>query len=558
MKWPSPQDYREAIQNPSTCLSDEDLRGSQLELDSLQLPVVRSGQYAAVFKLQGTKTTWAVRCFLHNFADRSERYRKISNFVLTDALEYTVAFELIEKGIRIGSEWFPILKMEYVEGETLGRFLDKRSKSKEDLTVLLDSFQHMMLELKDAGIAHGDLQHDNIIVTPDHKLRLIDYDGMYVPELAGWDSNELGHRNYQHPARNSSHFSSSLDNFSAWVIKSTIECMLHGNVWERFHKSDESLLLTRKDYLEADHSQVFFDLENSCESNKNSIRKIRAILRNDPGSLPFIDQQIKLYNLPAVKVREPALKASSLNELSQEVKPRMVCGLDFTAYAKARTKTLPVFSVFPSAKLTRADANELISGVSAVKARAMEGIKRQLLTDEQIMWSGGLSPMKLSSTDQKPPTRVKMSTLLACGLAIGGMMLSNIFSWFVVLTIVAIVILALDQFFSSQGSLEHHELYALSEQRFFVVYRGSERGIPFDAPCWDICSCAIPVSSLQSANVYNSGDSDEIELVLKPDHRSGQLLKPIWLFGFTKSDRQSLLCCLRSLGIQCNEIARSA
>lgn len=39
--------------------------------------------------------------------------------MLTDELPYTVGFEYQREGIRIRGEWYPLLKMEWVEGETL-------------------------------------------------------------------------------------------------------------------------------------------------------------------------------------------------------------------------------------------------------------------------------------------------------------------------------------------------------------------------------------------------------------------------------------------------------
>src|ERR1700678_4257906 len=77
-KWPSPQDYREAIQNPHICFVDGELRQGKVQLDTMELPLVHCGQYAAVFKVSSGADSWAVRCFLHNFEDCKERYRRIS------------------------------------------------------------------------------------------------------------------------------------------------------------------------------------------------------------------------------------------------------------------------------------------------------------------------------------------------------------------------------------------------------------------------------------------------------------------------------------------------
>jgi thiamine kinase-like enzyme len=42
--------------------------------------------------------------------------------------------------------------------------------------------------LNRAGVAHGDLQHGNILVA-NGKPKLIDYDGMYVPALRAYPDN---------------------------------------------------------------------------------------------------------------------------------------------------------------------------------------------------------------------------------------------------------------------------------------------------------------------------------------------------------------------------------
>ena len=46
--------------------------------------------------------------------------------------------------------------------------------------------------------------------------KLIDYDGMYLPELSGLPANEVGHVNYQHPARDASHYGEGMDRFGSF------------------------------------------------------------------------------------------------------------------------------------------------------------------------------------------------------------------------------------------------------------------------------------------------------------------------------------------------------
>ena len=76
-----------------------------------------------------------------------------------------------------------------------------------------------------AEVTHADLQHGNVLLVPAEvegqgpKLRLVDYDGIYIPDLANQPSGELGHRAYQHPERlRDGIYNANVDNFSHLVI----------------------------------------------------------------------------------------------------------------------------------------------------------------------------------------------------------------------------------------------------------------------------------------------------------------------------------------------------
>ena len=69
-------------------------------------------------------------------------------------------------------------------------------------------------DLQSVKVAHGDLQHGNVLVMADGSLRLIDYDGMWVPKLKGQKSNEIGHPDYQSPLRSEKDFHPDIDAFA--------------------------------------------------------------------------------------------------------------------------------------------------------------------------------------------------------------------------------------------------------------------------------------------------------------------------------------------------------
>lgn len=259
--WPTPQDYSEAVQNPSLNFMDEGVKSCEAVLNELGIPRVASGMFASVYEFKSEKEQWAVRCFTTRLKDQQERYKAISSFILADDLPYTVDFHYLEDGIKCGDTWFPILKMTWVAGQTLDAYVRENLRNFNGLQRLRVEFQIMMEKLKANGVAHGDLQHGNILISSD-QLYLVDYDGFYVPELAGRHNNELGHPNYQHPKRSEKYFGPYLDNFSAHVIDLSLLCLIEDPfLWQRFNGGDECLLFRNKDFADPDGSKLISALQ---------------------------------------------------------------------------------------------------------------------------------------------------------------------------------------------------------------------------------------------------------------------------------------------------------
>ncbi len=254
--WPAPQDYNEAVQTPGLAFSDQELKAGTVELNAMGLPIVATGAFAAVYKFFCGDNLKAVRFFLSPVRDREYRYQQLSDYICSDDLIYTVNFEYQQSGIRMGQSQVPLLKMEWVEGTPLHLFIENYLLQNGAMDQLRQRFRRMTAALKAAGVAHGDLQHGNILVR-DEELVLVDYDGMFVPALAGHSSPELGHPNYQHPGRNESHFGPYMDNFSAWVIDVSVSCLsIDPTLWYTLNGGDEHLLFHRNDFLEPGQSRV--------------------------------------------------------------------------------------------------------------------------------------------------------------------------------------------------------------------------------------------------------------------------------------------------------------
>lgn len=295
MAWPAMSDYQEALQHPGTSFSDSELRRGTPILNQLGLPKPISGNFASVYQVACGGVKYAARCFLHPDRNhlREARYAKIDQYLEDVGLPYMVAFEYLARGIRVRGDWYPILKMEWLEGDTLSAFIEMHRTDPGVMCDLSRQFLELTIDLGRCGIAHGDLQHGNILVV-DEKMRLIDYDGMYVPGLDGLPSNEIGHRNYQHPQRTPSDFGPTLDNFSAWVIfLSLMALSADPSLWEMVKAGDECLLFRQEDFKNPQSSTAFRAL---ARVNDDELRQLfdsfQTRLVSDGKSIPALDETL--------------------------------------------------------------------------------------------------------------------------------------------------------------------------------------------------------------------------------------------------------------------------
>ena len=259
MVLPSGDEYNESVQNPKIAFTDTDLKNSSVEEWPSGLPRPYSGGFTTTFKLQTQNNNWAVRCFTKEILDLQKRYKAIDSFLSSNPSQYFVDAKYLSEGIKVNGKGYPIIKMLWLEGDTLDNYLEKTFNQKEKIEKLLLDFINLVNELEKFGIAHGDLQHGNVVVKND-KIYLIDYDGMYFPELASLKTNEFGHPNYQHPKRLASHYNQYIDRFSSIVIYIVLKAIsLNPNLWKKYPSAD-SLLFKSKDFADLQNSSLIQDL----------------------------------------------------------------------------------------------------------------------------------------------------------------------------------------------------------------------------------------------------------------------------------------------------------
>ena len=150
---------------------------------------------------------------------------------------------------------FPVVLMNWIEGETLKRFVYSYFHDNEpkyhyhDFGNLALNFIDLANWICQQDFAHGDIQPNNILITKNGQIVLLDYDNMFVHDISGTGSIQTGNQHYIHPDGNLTKSDSSIDDFPLTVIAFSL-CALAVN--EKVHNIDfeDALVLSNQDYLQ--------------------------------------------------------------------------------------------------------------------------------------------------------------------------------------------------------------------------------------------------------------------------------------------------------------------
>lgn len=308
MTLPRGDEYQEAVQNPSFAFSDPALQNAKYETDTWGLPKPFSGGFTTTyhFSSKPLNAAWAVRCFTRNVPGLQERYRAIEG--VTKRFPFLVNTECQNNGIRIKGNYFPIIKMDWVEGLPLNEYIEKHLNDTRVLVKIQNDFRGIIRNCNSLRFSHGDLQHGNILISRDD-LFLIDYDGVFLPSIQHLSTN-LGHLNYQHPFRDEGDYSEDIDRFSAIVIDFALSLLAKKpDLWHQFN-TGENLLFQRSDFLSPSTSKLIQVLINYPEFSVQT-KRFLSICQAKFSEIPSLEDFLS-GNFKCTPISIPA----------QQIKPR--------------------------------------------------------------------------------------------------------------------------------------------------------------------------------------------------------------------------------------------
>jgi hypothetical protein len=310
MSYPQITDYHEAIQHPAQAFIDPDLRQGAVAENNLGLPLVMSGGFALTYAVTTPRRKCAVRCFHREIPAIQQKYDATSKKLRSLAIGCFVDFDFQQSGISVRQRVFPIVRMDWVEGDTLGIWLDKNFNNPGALEKARTDFVAIARFLEREGIAHGDIQNGNVMVA-DGEIKLIDYDGMFVPGMHPGNGSETGHRHFQHPGRRVSNFGPGMDRFSFIALDLSLRALIEDrSIYSKFREGGETIIFKANDFAEPQNSEIFRRLL-AMPKLKGQARSFAAICEAPLAAVPTLDEFLSGRNIPAAKAPINATLASA-------------------------------------------------------------------------------------------------------------------------------------------------------------------------------------------------------------------------------------------------------
>jgi hypothetical protein len=300
MSYPQITDYQEAIQHPAHAFIDPDLKQGAVAENSLGLPLVMSGGFALTYAVTTPSRKCAVRCFHREIPAIQQKYDATSKKLRSLATGCFVDFDFQPSGISVRQKVFPIVRMDWVEGDTMGIWLDKNFNNPRALEKARTDFVAIARFLEREGIAHGDIQNGNVMVS-NGEIKLIDYDGMFVPGMKPGNGSETGHRHFQHPERRVSHFGPGMDRFSFIALDLSLRALVEDkSLYAKFREGGETIIFKANDFADPQNSEIFRRLL-AMPKLKGLARSFAAICEAPLVAAPTLDEFLSGRSIPAAK-----------------------------------------------------------------------------------------------------------------------------------------------------------------------------------------------------------------------------------------------------------------
>lgn len=288
---PSKQEIKEGILNPDS-LSITELNGYN-PMPGLLGPLQFPGGFSIVFPFTDGIKKKAVRIWHREIQSITSRTKIISTYLNSiDKPACFVNYCFYPKAFACKGSLLDVVVMDWIEGHTLKDYINNliieshnKADLKESFLQLIEKFLTLFKSLHYYSIAHGDLQHGNVIVDNSGELKLIDYDSLYVPSLGSTTRpTTIGLSGYQHPKRKDVPYISSRDDyFSELVIIASLFILSdYPEIWNKFSlfEDDYSLVFSATDFQDLKKSKITQLIKDKTSYAYKLVLELDSVLKS--------------------------------------------------------------------------------------------------------------------------------------------------------------------------------------------------------------------------------------------------------------------------------------
>ena len=169
--------------------------------DIYRRPKHHTGRNGVLLKVLINGKEHALKCYKQPF----ERGEALCDYIKThpsDRLPSPTFYpqELLVPTIK-DVEWADVCTYSWVDGYSLDMEI-KRCVYNRDIDALIrlaEEFKALSLDILNSPWRHGDLKTENVMVTPEGKMQLVDIDALWAPTIP--PCKEIGTPNFTHPMR---------------------------------------------------------------------------------------------------------------------------------------------------------------------------------------------------------------------------------------------------------------------------------------------------------------------------------------------------------------------
>ena len=270
----------------STAVFEKDTQG-QVRVRGILKEVLR-----AVLPDGSSRAVWFLRD-----GERWDRYQTVQNHLSHRSVSCLASFTCAAAPVRLQGSWYRFVHMEWIPGDELFDWLHARATAGDGRAIssVAEKWRLAIKDLGRANIAHGDLNHRNVLITPSGDVKLVDYDTMCVPKLVGLRNEELGVEPYQHPERNgNTQLSLAIDNFSSAFIYLGLKALsAEPRLWQDFVVQPEydKILFRKEDFVDPGRSALFGRLWKSPDGDVQRLAtRLCELWRVPIDEVPSLDE----------------------------------------------------------------------------------------------------------------------------------------------------------------------------------------------------------------------------------------------------------------------------